>query len=166
MIIDPRNHDKISDVKVLEFAGSQIETKFSGGDLWRLVKQVDCVVKTEKDGVLKFTMRPGFPTNMRSGSHAIDFIIPKFNDNNLYNLAILVHDFNYTKNRYGENYLSRLLSDQLLREMIRISGTLNVLKRALMYRSLRLFGNSAYESENTGEYAGAENFMEFRWSDK
>jgi hypothetical protein len=154
-----------SDVEVLEFAGTQIETKFAGEDLWRLAKRVDCAVKT-RDGVLKFTMRPGFPTNMRSGSHAIDFIIPKFNDNNLYNLAILVHDFNYTKNRHGENYLSRLFSDQLLREMIRISGTLNALKRALMYRTLRLFGNSAYESKNTGEYAGAENFMEFGWSHK
>jgi len=59
------------EIKVLEFAGSQIETKFAGEDLWRLIKQVDCVVKTAKDGVFKFTMYPGFPTNMRSGSHAI-----------------------------------------------------------------------------------------------
>jgi hypothetical protein len=47
-----------------------------------------------------------------------------------------------------------------------LSGTLNALKRALMYRALRLFGNSAYESENTGEYAGAESFMEFGWYDR
>ena len=134
--------------------------------MWRLAKRVDCVAKTAEDGVFEFTMLPGFPTNMRSGSHAIDFIIPKFTSNNLYNLAILVHDFNYTKNRHGGHYLSRLLSDQLLAEMSRFSGALNALKRALMYRALRLFGGSAYESENAGEYAGAENFMEFRWSDK
>jgi len=154
-----------NDIEVLEFAGSQIETIFAGEDLWRLTKRVDCMVKT-KDGVLKFTMQAGFPTNMRSGSHAIDFIIPKFNENNFYNLAILVHDFNYTRNKDGGHYLSRLLSDKLLREMAKVSGTLNAVKRALMYRALRLFGNSAYESENTKEYAGAENFMEFRWDDK
>jgi len=103
---------------------------------------------------------------MRSGSHAIDFIVPKFTGSILYNLAILVHDFNYTRNEDGGHYLSRLLSDKLLREMIRVSGGLNALKRALMYRALRLFGNSAYEEENSGEYAGAEKFMEFRWDSK
>jgi len=151
-----------SEIKVLEFTGSQIETKFAGEDLWHLAKRVDCSVKTD-EGTLKFTMHAGFPTNMRSGSHAIDFIIPKFNDSNLYNLAILVHDFNYTRNKDGGHYLSRLLSDNLLREMARVSGTLNAFKRALMYRALRMFGSSAYECENAGEYAGAENFMEFRW---
>jgi len=153
------------DLEVLEFAGTQIETKFAGEDLWRLAKRVDCAVKT-KDGVLKFTMRAGFPTDMRSGCHAIDFIIPKFNDNNLYNLALLVHDFNYTRNREGGHYLSRLASDRLLREMVRVSGALNAVKRALMYRALRMFGNSVYESRNAGECAGAENFMEFRWDSR
>jgi DNA integrity scanning protein DisA with diadenylate cyclase activity len=108
-------------------------------------------------------MHPSFPTDMRSGSHAIDFIIPKFTGNNLYNLAILVHDFNYTRNRDGGHYLSRLLSDQLLREMARVSGELNVLQRALMYRAVRMFGGSAYEEENTGAYEGAGWLMEFRW---
>ena len=153
-------------MEVLEFSGSWIETKFAGEDLWRLAKRVDCAVKTKGEGVLRFTMHAGFPTNMRSGSHAIDFVIPKFNENNLYNLAILVHDFNYTRNKDGGHYLSRLLSDRLLREMTKLSGTLNALKRALMYRALRLFGNSAYESKNTGEYAGAESFMEFGWYDR
>lgn len=149
-------------MKVLEFSGSQIITEFAGEDLWRLKSRAECVVKTN-EGVLRFTMRPGFPTNMRSGSHAIDWLIPKFTGNNLYNLAILVHDFNYTRNRFGEHYLSRLLSDQLLREMARLSGELNALQRALMYRFLRLFGNSAYEEENSGDYAGAEMRMDFRW---
>jgi len=158
--------DDSMELEVLSFEGSQIETRFAGKDLWRLAKRVDCMVKIKKCGVLWFTMHAGFPTNMRSGSHAIDFVIPKFTENNFYNLAILVHDFNYTRNKSGGHYLSRLQSDRLLREMARASGTLNALQRALMYRMLRLFGSSAYESENAGEYAFAEDYMEFGLYDR
>jgi len=154
------------DIKVREFSASQIKTRFAGENLWRLTERADCMVRTEKDGVLWFTMHAGFPTDMRSGCHAIDFIIPKFTGNNLYNMAILVHDFNYTRNSGGGHYLSRLLSDRLLREMARASGSLNAFQRALMYRALRLFGNSAYESENAGKYAFAEDCMEFGWYDR
>lgn len=152
---------ELKDIKVIEYPNVPIITEFAGKDLWRLKNLVVCPVQTN-EGVFKFTMYPGFPTNMRSGSHWIDWIIPKFTGNNLYNLAILIHDFCYTLNKFGSHHVSRLLADMLLREMARVSGTLNVVQRALMYRFLRMFGNSAYECENAGEYAGAENFMDFR----
>jgi|GEM_PF-2423607 len=151
----------LKDIKVIKYPDVSIITEFAGEDLWRLKNPVVCPVQTNY-GVLTFIMQPGFPTNMRSGSHILDWIIPKFTGDNLYNLAILVHDFCYTLNRFGGHYVSRLLADLLLREMTRASGTLNAFQRAVMYRALRMFGNSAYECENTGDYAGAENFMHFR----
>ncbi|MCL2259805.1 MAG: hypothetical protein FWC15_00460 [Fibromonadales bacterium] len=152
-------------MKVLKYTGSPIAVRFAGEGLWRLTEKADCAIHTV-DGVLRYTLLPGFPTNMRSGSHVIDPIIPKFTDSNDYNWAIIVHDANYTKNCKGGHFLSRLLADQLLCEMARVSGTLNTIQRALMYRSLRMFGNSAYECENTGEYAGAEFYMSFTWDAK
>ena len=155
----------IKDIKVIGYPDVPIITEFAGEDLWRLKNRVVCPVRTN-EGVLTFTMLPGFPTNMRSGSHAIDWLIPKFTGNNLYNLAILIHDFCYMRNIFGDHYVSRLLADMLLREMARVSGTLNAFQRYVMYGFLRTFGNSAYECENAGEYAGAENFMDFRWGAK
>jgi hypothetical protein len=152
--------------KVIKFSGDLITTVFAGKDLWRLASKVQCKVFTEKDGVYRYTMHPGFPTNMRSGSHAIDSIIPKFTSNNLYNLAILVHDFNYTCYKDGTPPVSRLMADQMLRQMAVLSGEIGSFKAALMYRALRIGGGSAYNEQNTGDYKGAEEFMEFRWDDK
>jgi hypothetical protein len=149
-------------LRVLKFSGDLITTMFAGKDLWRLASKVLCAIHTEKDGVLRYTMHPGFPTNMRSGSHVIDSIIPKFTNNNLYNLAILVHDFNYTCYKDGEPPVSRLLADQLLKQMALLSGEIGSFKAALMYSALRIGGGSAYNSQNTGDYKGAEEFMEFR----
>ena len=155
----------VKDIKVISYSNPEIITEFAGEGLWRLKKQVDCTVQTDV-GALQFIMQPGFPTNMRSGSHVIDFVIPKFTGDNRYNLALLIHDFNYTRNKFWSHYLSRSLADMLLREMTRASDTLNAVQRALMYRALRWFGNSAYESENADEYAGAQYLMDFRWHAK
>ncbi|MDR2593937.1 MAG: DUF1353 domain-containing protein [Fibromonadaceae bacterium] len=147
-------------IKVNNFWGYQIITEFAGVDLWRLSKAVYVEVITN-EGKLCYTMDIGFPTNMRSGSHLIDFLIPKFTQNNLYNLALLCHDFAYTKLPNGENPIPRAEADELLRQMVIMSGVLGRFKAWLMYKVLRLFGQSAYDSENTGEYAGAEELMKF-----
>jgi hypothetical protein len=150
------------EIKVEKFHGSVIKTEFAGKDLWRIADKAMCNVYTD-EGVLKYTIYPGFPTNMRSGSHIIDPIIPKFTKNNAYNLAILIHDFNYTVYRNGTPPVSRLLADQILRQMAMLSGELGGFRAALMYRALRIGGGSAYSSQNTGDYEGAEKFMEFAW---
>jgi hypothetical protein len=154
------------EIKILRFTGDLITTMFAGKNLWRLASNVRCAIYTEKDGVLRYAMHPGFPTNMRSGSHIIDPIIPKFTRNNAYNLAILVHDFNYTVYSAGKPPVSRLLADQLLKQMALLSGELGSFRAALMYRALRIGGGSAYNEQNTGDYRGAEEFMEFRWDAK
>jgi hypothetical protein len=159
----------MAEIKVISFKGSKIITEFAAQDLWRLEKRVDAEVKTN-EGVLRYTMLPGFLTNMRSGAHAIDSLIPKFTGNNFYNLAILCHDFAYTRNRDNGHYISRLLADQLLKQMAAQSGEIGAFKATLMYRALRLFGGSAYESYNDDGYEGfykdAALYIDFRWDSK
>jgi len=147
---------------VNSFIGTHILTEFAGVDLYRVKNDIAVDVFTS-EGRLRYFIAPGFPTNMRSGSHCIDWLIPKFTKNNKYNLAILCHDFAYTRNRQGDHYLSRELADELLRQMCIISGELGSARAAIMHRALRIGGGSAYESENTGDYEGAENFINFRW---
>jgi hypothetical protein len=152
-------------IKVHKFLGSQIWAKFAGVDLWRLASPVYAEVVTS-EGKLCYYMLPGFPTNMRSGSHAIDWLIPKFTRNNRYNLALLCHDFAYTKMANGQNPLSRELADELLRQMCILSGELGTVRAAIMHKALRIGGAAAYNSENSGEYADAGQYMRFLWEAK
>jgi len=152
-------------IKVNKFMGSQIATVFAGTDLWRLAHPVYAEVSTS-EGSLCYHMNPGFPTNMRSGSHLIDWLIPKFTRNNRYNLALLCHDFAYTKMASGQNPISRELADELLRQMCILSGELGWARAAIMHRALRIGGGSAYKCENKGEYADAGVYMKFLWKGK
>jgi len=153
-------------IKVNKFLGSKIKTDFAGQDLYQLEEPVYVEVNTN-EGNLCYYMKPGFITNMRSGSHAIDWLIPKFTSNNRYNLALLCHDFAYTKNKFGGHYIEdRKLADELLRQMCILSGELGSIRAAIMYRALRIGGGSAFEEDNTGPYKGVENYMNFLWKDK
>jgi len=155
-------------IKVNYFTGSRIVTEFAGEDLYKLKEQVSVSVFTN-EGKLCYTMLPGFPTNMRSGSHCIDWLIPKFTGNNKYNLALLCHDFAYTKLPNGENPLPREEADELLRQMVIMSGEFKIFAEArawAMWQAVDKFGGSAYESENTGDYAGAEYLMKFERQSK
>jgi len=149
-------------IRVNDFTGSQIVTEFAGEDLYRLSYPVHAEVFTN-EGRLVYDMAIGFPTNMRSGSHLIDFLIPKFTKNNRYNLALLCHDFAYTKLDSGQNPISRALADELLRQMVVFSGQLGSIRAGIMHLALRIGGASAYECENTGDYADAGALMKFEW---
>jgi len=147
-------------LEVYDFVGSQITTEFAGMDLYRLKNYVSVSVWTN-EGVYAYTMLPGFPTNMRSGSHLIDWLIPKFTKNNKYNLALLCHDFAYTKLPSGENPVPRDIADEMLRQMCIMSGELGSIRAGIMHRALRIGGRSAYECENKGVYVDAGLFMRF-----
>jgi len=157
-------------IKVIGFYGSDIKTKFAGVDLWEICEPVSIVVNTDI-GILRYFISPGFLTDMRSGSHAIDRIIPKFTKNNKYNLAILTHDVNYTKNETGGHFIEdREKCDEMLRQMALASGEIGSIRAAIMYRAVRLFGNSAYNADNDKYYGGfaaeISKFMRFRWDAK
>jgi len=148
-------------LEVYNFVGSQIITEFAGQDLYLLKTHVSASVYTD-EGVYVYNMEPGFPTNMRSGSHLIDWLIPKFTKNNRYNLALLCHDFAYTKLPSGENPVPRDIADEMLRQMCILSGELGSIRAGIMHKALRLGGASAYNCENKGDYANAGNYMSFR----
>jgi len=152
-------------IKVNRFKGSHIYTEFAGIDLYRLKEPVYVEVGTN-EGTLLYWMQPGFPTDMRSGSHLIDWLIPKFTENNQYNLALLCHDFAYTWNRVEDHCLSRSLADEILRQMCILSGEIGRVRAAIMHRALRIGGGFAYKAENSGHYKGAEKLMNFYWKDK
>jgi len=156
---------KVKDLKVKDFTGDIIVTKFAGEDLYKVQNKVNAEVITN-EGTLHYTIKPGFPTNMRSGSNAINWFIPKFTGNNKYNLAILCHDFAYTKLPNGNNPLSKEVADELLRQMVIMSGQLGSIKAAVMYQFVDKLGGSAYYSENTGDYADAGEYMAFEWGHK
>lgn len=145
---------------VSRFTATKIETEFADVDTYKLVKDVNVNVYTD-EGVLRYTMVSGFPTNMRSGSHAIDILVPKFTGNNLYNAALLCHDAAYTT---PSNILSRELADELLYQMAILSCELGKVRAAIMWRSLRMFGNGAYEEPEKGLYIGARDKITFNWS--
>lgn len=152
-------------IKVKEFTGNLISTHFAGEDLWKLSDDVEIWITTD-EGDLHYSLRSGFPTNMRSGSHVIDFLIPKFTANNQYNLAILAHDAAYTKLSNGHNPISRALADDLLFQMTKLSKQINSAKAGIMYYALRLAAGSAYNCENEGPYKYAGNYMSFEWVNK
>ena len=153
-------------IKLLEFDCTQIEVIFAGkNNLWRLSKAVEITMKTN-EGVLRYSLLPGFPTDMRSGASIINPLIPKFTANNKYNGAILAHDFNYSKMANGENPVSRLVADILLRDGVKLSGELGSFKASIMYNAVRLGGCSAYNSPNEGDYKGMEQYMKFSWGAK
>lgn len=152
-------------MQVSRFTATPLEVTFAGENLYRLAIDYQVDIYTD-EGLLRWNLLAGFPTNMRSGSHAIDPVIPKFTDNREYNAALLCHDAAYTKTCDGEHYITKLLADTLLRQMVVLSGQLGNIRAGLMYRMLRMFGNSAYEEDNTGCYAGADAFMKFQWRDK
>lgn len=135
-------------MKLLKYEGSLIETKFAGKDYFRLASPVEATAWTD-EGVWRWKIKEGFPTNMRSGSDCINCIIPKFTGNNLYNLAIVLHDVNYSKMKNGQQVVSKKLADDFLDQMLKVSGTLSAPKRWLMITALKLFGGSAYDASNT-----------------
>jgi hypothetical protein len=156
-------------LRVISFTGDLILARFVAQDVYELARWVELKVKTT-EGVLWYDMMPGFRTNMRSGSHVIDPLIPKFTGNNRYNLALLGHDFNYNLLANGSNPVSRLVADRVLMQMAMQSGEIGWLKARAMYLAVRAFGGGAYESDNAaddgGLYKDNAKFMRFRWDTK
>jgi hypothetical protein len=68
------------------------------------------------EGILDAYMKKGWITDLRSGSDAINWVIPK-KGNDEYNAIILFHDFSWS------GWITRALSNELLRQGIILSGT-------------------------------------------
>ena len=68
------------------------------------------------EGVLDSYMEKGWITDLRSGTDAINWFIPKIG-NDEYNSIILFHDFSWS------GWVTRAVSNELLRQGIILSGT-------------------------------------------
>ena len=81
---------------------------------------------------------PGWVWDRRSGSRAMDIVVPK-SGSDVYNAALAGHDTSYS------GWMSRALSDNLfIRQGFPISGDAGIKASALAYRCVRLFGGSGY----------------------
>lgn len=99
---------KIEIVKPLRY--KSIDKKY-----YKLTKDFNIRLHTN-EGILNAYMKAGWITDLRSGTDAINWFIPK-KGNDEYNAIILFHDFSWS------GHISRKLSNELLRQGIILSNT-------------------------------------------
>ena len=135
-----------------------------GNRLYKLARDTKVQVYTD-EGVFRFNFCKGFVTNFRSGGVAVDCFVDQVGDEKKA-LAYLVHDAIYTPCAAlgGEHPVSRKKGDEILRAALRWAG-MSAFKASMVYRSVRLFGHSAYweDDELTDENS---RLFHFHWDAK
>ena len=91
-----------------------------------------------------FVIPAGFVTNFRSGPSIADLVLPKWGTDISIAVLIVIHDYFYSIDCCP--ILSRKESDNLLKEGL-IYMNYSKLKANLVYRALRLFGESHFKKE-------------------
>ena len=124
-----------------------------------------CVDVITDDGVFAFKFLRGFVTNFRSGGVLVDSFIDQIGDEKKA-LCYLVHDAIYTPcaSCGMEHPLSRSKGDEILRAGLLYAG-MSSFKASLVYRSVRLFGESAYNEDDALTSTNSKLFS-FEWRDK
>ena len=132
-----------------------------GNRLYKVAKNTKVSVRTD-EGVFCFKFKQGFTTNFRSGGVAVDCFIDQVGDEKKA-LCYLVHDAIYTPcAALGmEHPLSRIKGDELLRAGLLYAG-MGKFKAALVYRSVRMFGHTAYWEDDALTTDNAKKFS-FEW---
>lgn len=121
----------------------------------RIEIQCHCV-----PGTLVYEIMAGYMTDFRSGPSIVNPFIPKIGDI-LLALAWLIHDINY------HGFLSKNLSDKLLREMLEHAG-MGIIKRNAVYYAVKLFAGSHYNTldEDQGNiYNHNKTLVKMQWLD-
>jgi hypothetical protein len=151
--------------KINDIAFSSLELLPQSADLWKLNSDLSVYVNFADGSQWEFEIGKGFVTDLRSGSHLIDFFVPK-SACMAYSAAVVIHDANYTADRDGGHSLTRKESDELLKAMIdwanehryEVEGmdgksieSLKVpaWKTSVMKWALSLFGSSHWETKKT-----------------
>lgn len=118
-----------------------------GDRYYKLAQDTQIFVITDV-GCLEFFGKQGFITNFRSGGRLVDGIVDQVGDEHK-SLIYLIHDMCYTPCDAcnGEHPISREMADEFLRAGLEWAG-MGKFKRELVYRSVRLFGESAYEEDD------------------
>lgn len=109
-------------------------------------------------GVLKFTMLAGWITDFRSGSRAVDVIVPK-RGNKTYTASVLCHDMAYS------GWIGKDLADELLYQGMVLSGQ-SKWRAGLAYKAVRWFGDGGYydlKSTMPWPYEKNRQLEKFEW---
>lgn len=117
------------------------------------------------EGLLRFKMFKGFTSNFRSGGVFVDKFVDQIGDEKK-SLCYLFHDMAYTPcAQCGmEHPVSRKFADQLLKAGLLWAG-MGKFKASLVYNSVRLFGDSAYEEDDALTSSNSKLFT-FYWDAK
>ena len=108
------------------------------------------------EGLLSYTIKPGFITNGRSGPAIIDGFAPHFGNDDML-VAWIVHDCNYYE------LLSKDLADDILRQML-IKAGMNKFKAGVVKKSVQWFGDNAYGLDSDEDKA-MRKYISFEWVD-
>lgn len=132
-----------------------------GNRLYKVGADISVCVRTDI-GCFCFDIFSGLVTNFRSGGWGVDPIIDQMGDEDKA-LMYLLHDLIYTPCAALEleHPVSRKLGDQLLRAGLLYFG-MGRFKAALVYDSVRLFGESAYREDDALTSANSKLFT-FKW---
>ena len=142
-------------MKVLSFGSTHMNYIEKGRDI--IFTDV-CYIDVHTDeGVLKYTIKPGFVSDGRSGPEFIDPFVPHIGNNKTLDCWI-IHDMNY----YG--FISKDLADDILKQMLKIAN-LGELKSDLVWCAVQMFGESSY-GINTEDDRSMLKLIEFEWVDK
>lgn len=135
-----------------------------GNRLYKVATDTRVDVLTD-EGTFAFFFSRGFVTNFRSGGSCVDAFIDQIGDEKKA-LCYLVHDAVYTPCvACGlEHPLSRRKGDEILRAGLLWAG-MGSFKSWLVYRSVRMFGRSAYEDDDALTSANSKLFR-FEWRAK
>ena len=110
-------------------------------DFWRLESHYYAKFHTS-EGVWHLSLLPGWITDKRSGSDAINWLVPK-DGNPEYRAAVFAHDTAYS------GWMSQALADHLfIRQGMHLSGEVSQPVANLAYTAVKLFGKS-YSMDDT-----------------
>lgn len=100
---------------------------------WKLTADfhVDFVTN---EGVWKLRNKANWLTDLRSGCDAINIIAPKWG-NPVYTATVLMHDTAWS------GWMSRQLSNELLRQGMILSGEIGSFRGTLVYHAVQSFGH-------------------------
>lgn len=119
---------KLLDIKIIKpLKMAPLDSKY-----WKLTDDFAVNFVTD-EGVYKLYLKAGWITDLRSGSDAINCIVPKWG-NEKYVSTVLFHDFCWSGN------LSRELSNDFLRQGMVLSGEVGTLRASLAYYAVSKFG--------------------------
>lgn len=146
---------KLLEVRIKkELKLSPVDDKF-----WKLTSPYEVDFVTD-EGVIELRLKSGWITDLRSGCDAINMIAPKWG-NPIYTATVLLHDCSWS------GWLSRKLSNELLRQGMVLSGEVSKFMANLVYHAVQNFGTYySMDDELPEPYTNNRVLEDIRWKDK